>query len=191
MFMSNNNGQYTAHTAQEPSQQTVLYVPYSGPPLLAHGHPDIAFSAESTPPMKTPQNVASQTSERQLEIKQKSGWKPFTLRRWFLVLMVILMAGLFATVETLREISARHGGLSFARSNDTLSTTAKFLSSTGLTVFSVVFSLIWSMLDLDVKRMEVFFQLGKPEGAKESESLRLDYSSEFLPLVPVTSFRKR
>ena len=48
----------------------------------------------------------------------------------------------------------------------------------------------WAAVDLDVKRLEPYFQLSKPEGATASNSIFLHYPFEFIALVPINAARK-
>ncbi|RFU35191.1 hypothetical protein B7463_g1109, partial [Scytalidium lignicola] len=49
----------------------------------------------------------------------------------------------------------------------------------------------WSWVDLDVKRLEPWFQLSKQEGASSTDSLLLQYPFDFLPFIPITAFRRK
>ena len=59
------------------------------------------------------------------------------------------------------------------------------------TIIAVIGSMIWSWIDLDVKRLESFFQLSKPDGALGSDSVLLSYPVDFLAFVPITAARRR
>ena len=59
------------------------------------------------------------------------------------------------------------------------------------TIIAVIGSMIWSWIDLDVKRLESFFQLSKPDGASGSDSVLLSYPVDFLAFVPITAARRR
>ena len=49
----------------------------------------------------------------------------------------------------------------------------------------------WAAVDLDVKRLEPYFQLSKPEGATASNSIFLHYPFDFIALAPINAVRKR
>lgn len=59
------------------------------------------------------------------------------------------------------------------------------------TAVTVVFGMIWVVIDLDVKRLEPFFQLSMPEGANSRDSLLMAYPFDFLPLVPIYAASRR
>ena len=49
----------------------------------------------------------------------------------------------------------------------------------------------WAAVDLDVKRLEPYFQLSKPEGATASNSIFLYYPFDFIAFVPINAARRR
>ena len=56
---------------------------------------------------------------------------------------------------------------------------------------AVLYGIGWATVDLDVKRLEPYFQLSKPGGASASDSMLLHYPFDFLPLVPVTAAKRK
>jgi hypothetical protein len=78
------------------------------------------------------------------------------------------------------------------------------------TMLSVCYSMMWrqvcfhfqfyhykavltatSWVDLDVKRLEPWFQMSNPGGAAARDSLLLQYPFDFLPFIPVTALRRK
>ena len=55
----------------------------------------------------------------------------------------------------------------------------------------VSYGIAWAALDLDVKRLEPYFQLSEPGGASASDSILLHYPFDFLALVPITAAKRR
>ena len=55
----------------------------------------------------------------------------------------------------------------------------------------VLYGIGWAAVDLDVKRLEPYYQLSKPGGASASNSILLHYPFDFLALVPVTAAKRR
>ena len=51
--------------------------------------------------------------------------------------------------------------------------------------------MIWSWIDLDVKRLEAFFLLSKPEGSSGKDSILLSYPVDFLAFVPIKAAKLR
>jgi hypothetical protein len=59
------------------------------------------------------------------------------------------------------------------------------------TVIAVMFSIYWAWIDLEIKRMEPYYQLSKENGALGKDSLLLHYPFDFLPFVPFKACRDR
>lgn len=56
---------------------------------------------------------------------------------------------------------------------------------------AVLLGLLWSIVDLNVRRLEPFYQMSLPRGATIKESLSLDYGSTMSLLVPFISLWRR
>ena len=123
----------------------------------------------------------------------RSHWKPFTLKLPLLGCIALVSVGLIAVLEVLSHMSGGEngGGLSFAPTVNDLSTVAIAGYLYLPTVIAVLYSMMWSWVDLDVKRLEPWFQLSKPEGAVAEESLLLQYPFDFLAFVPLRAARRR
>jgi len=87
--------------------------------------------------------------------------------------------------------NARNGALFFAPTNGAFSNTQNFLTRYLPTVIIVLYGLSWNWIDLDVKRLEPWYQISRSEGAKGKDSLLLQYPAEFLPLVPFRAAKRR
>lgn len=83
------------------------------------------------------------------------------------------------------------GGLAFASTVDDLSVAATFSYLYLPTVIAVFYSMIWSWVDLDTKRLEPWFQLSKAEGATAENSILLQYPFDFLAFVPIRAARRK
>lgn len=106
------------------------------------------------------------------------------------VVTLVLIAGL----ELLSQISMNNGnggGLVFAKTVDDIPMGYTFVYLYLPTVVAVIYSMTWSWIDLDTKRLEPWFQLSKPEGATAEHSILLQYPFDFLPLVPIKAARRR
>ena len=74
-------------------------------------------------------------------------------------------------MQYLRHRSSKHGGVLIAES---LSDTHPALVFTYLylpTTVSVLYGAVWAWIDLDVKRLEPYFQLSKSGGATAEDSI--------------------
>lgn len=124
-------------------------------------------------------------------LKAPNGWKPLTMRWPILGLTTVTTGLLIVLLELLCRISARYHGLAFAATIDDFSIWQTFCTQYLPTVISVCFNMIWSWIDLDVKRLEPWFQMSKPQGATAEDSLLLHYAFDFLAFVPLRAARRR
>ena len=57
-------------------------------------------------------------------------------------------------------------------------------------MIAVALGVGWGAVDLDVKRLEPYFQLSKPEGASARNSIFLHYPFDFIAFVPINAARR-
>ena len=118
-------------------------------------------------------------------------WRPISLRTPFLFTTAVFTFGLIALLQVLLVRSQRDEGILFASNVTDLPFEKTFLYLYLPTVISVIYSLVWSWIDLDARRIEPYRQLSKPDGASAEESLLLHYPFDFLGTVPLRSLRRR
>jgi Protein of unknown function (DUF3433) len=94
-------------------------------------------------------------------------------------------------LEILAQKSQRDHGLIFASNIQDISTSKTFAYLYLPTIISVIFSMLWAWIDLDVKRLEPYFQLSNADGASAENSLLLAYNLEFLAFVPISAAKRR
>ncbi|KAL8949296.1 MAG: hypothetical protein Q9222_004582 [Ikaeria aurantiellina] len=102
---------------------------------------------------------------------------------------MVVTASFIAILEYLSQRSRRDGGIAFAK--DQFSSWIRFAYLYLPTVAAVLYSILWSWVDLDVKRLEPYFQLSKPDGATAADSLLLHYPFDFVAYAPFKALRKR
>ncbi|KAM0477581.1 hypothetical protein ACHAPX_005895 [Trichoderma viride] len=108
-----------------------------------------------------------------------------------LMLLTILTLLIAGAVEVLAQFSQAKGGLALSRTQDEIPQYAMVSYLYVPNIVAVLYSLIWSWVDLDVKRMQPWFELSKPEGATAKNSMFLDYPYDFIATVPVKAARRR
>lgn len=118
-------------------------------------------------------------------------WKPFTFKAGFLVPLLFITCGFVVALEVLNRISDQNGGILFANNLDSYLVWQTFLYRYLPTIIAVTYGMVLAILDLDVKRLEPYYQLSNPEGASGKDSIMLNYPFEFLGYVPIVSFRHR
>lgn len=126
---------------------------------------------------------------------EQPDWKPFTMRTFFMIPLIVLACGIAALQEYLCQISAKlekqsDGILKFDDVSD-VSLSAFFCWKYLPTIVFVAYGVLWQMTDYDTKRLEPYYQLSQPTGSVASTSLNLDYFSISMFLVPVKAFRCR
>ena len=112
-----------------------------------------------------------------------------TLRPPLLLSIAALTACFVIVLEYLSQLSHRNGGLVFAINS--LSTTATLSHLYLPTVIAVFYSILWSWIDLDTKRLEPYFQMSKEGGVLAKDSLFLHYPVDFVAFVPYRAFRRK
>lgn len=108
-----------------------------------------------------------------------------------LMLLTILTLLIAGAVEVLAQFSQTKGALALSRTQDEIPQYAMISYLYVPNIVAVLYSLIWSWVDLDVKRMQPWFELSKPEGATAENSMFLDYPYDFIATVPVKAARRR
>lgn len=120
-----------------------------------------------------------------------AGWKPYTMRAPVLCAVIVISLGLAGVIEYLAQKSQRQGGLGLSPSEDDIPQTVNIAYLYMPTTVAVLYSLLWTWIDLDVRRMQPWFELSRATGARGDQSLLLNYPFEFLAFVPVTAWKRR
>lgn len=94
-------------------------------------------------------------------------------------------------LEVLSHMSSKNKGLAFAATINDFTTWQIFSTQYFPTILSVSFSMLWNWIDLDVKRLEPWFQMSTPYGARADDSVFLEYTSDFAAFVPLRAARRR
>ncbi|EME42944.1 hypothetical protein DOTSEDRAFT_88953 [Dothistroma septosporum NZE10] len=116
---------------------------------------------------------------------------PITLRPTYLTALLASTALLLAIVQWLCFVSHRDGGILFAENTNELPLSRSFSYLYLPTLISVIYGFLWTWVDLDIKRLEPYFQLSQPGGTTAGASILLSYPLEFLVTVPVRAFIRR
>ncbi|KAF4502064.1 hypothetical protein FAGAP_1680 [Fusarium agapanthi] len=161
-------------------------------------------TADSTPssldkslPLLPKRNSKARTTTGVKEVSPEEkgyrtkGWKPLSLSTPILLAVIALTILLAIAIETLAQRSAAQGGLALSPTLTDIPGYAKFSYLYVPTIIAVLYSLIWSWIDLDVKRMQPWFELSKDTGATGGGSLFLDYQYEFVALVPLKAAKRK
>lgn len=161
-------------------------------------------TADSTPssldkslPLLPKRNAKARTTAGVKEVSPEEkgyrtkGWKPLSLSTPILLAVIALTILLAIAIETLAQRSAAQGGLALSPTLNDIPGYAKFSYLYVPTIIAVLYSMIWSWIDLDVKRMQPWFELSKHNGATAENSLLLDYQYDFVALVPFKAAKQK
>ncbi|THZ88201.1 hypothetical protein D6C84_01122 [Aureobasidium pullulans] len=120
-----------------------------------------------------------------------ASWKPLTQKAFFLVPTILASGALIAVLQVYLERSNKDDGIMFAPKIDELPLNQTFYYLYLPTIVSLVLSFVWTWIDLDIKRLEPFVQLSRPNGALGKNSVLLHYPFDFVAFVPFAAVRRR
>ena len=87
--------------------------------------------------------------------------------------------------------SKRDGGILFASNVNDLPLKHTFAYKYLPTIIAVLYGFLWTWIDVDVRRLEPFYQLSQESGSSGKQSVLLNYPVDFLASVPVKAFKNR
>ncbi|KAH6666832.1 hypothetical protein B0J14DRAFT_677485 [Halenospora varia] len=182
-----NYGLLDASRRQVAREGYLSEIPLSQPP----SYTTLYCSSNSTTSLQQTNKV---WSRRRGNADSHRSWKPKTLQAPILGSFIALSLGFIVLLEILSFISSRPsngGGLAFAHDIDGISLGATWGYLYFPTILAVIYSIIWSWIDLDVKRLEPWFQLSAKGGATSRDSVELQYPFDLLPFIPWNAFRRK
>jgi len=103
---------------------------------------------------------------------------------------LLITVSLIALIEYINKISIEEKALFFAERAESFPMSVVFCYRYLPQMVVVALGVGWAAVDLDVKRLEPYFQLSKPEGATASNSIFLHYPFDFIAFVPINAARK-
>lgn len=104
-----------------------------------------------------------------------------------LIMLSVTLAGL---TESLYQSSTKRPLVSFSTPLEIdpgMYFVVKFLP----TILAVLYGVLWQVTDLEVRRLEAYYQLSKKGGATAAETLNVDYITNISFLRPVYAYRLR
>ena len=119
-----------------------------------------------------------------------SSWRAFSLRPFYLSVLFCVSVCFLAACETLRQLSNRNQGLFFFEDTSEISTPLFFAYNYVPSIFAVLYVIAWSLVDLDTKRLEPYFQLAAHDTISTS-ILFLDYCFESSITTPFRALSRR
>ncbi|CRK34925.1 hypothetical protein BN1723_015034 [Verticillium longisporum] len=123
--------------------------------------------------------------------KHKHGWKPMSMRAQTLLPFTIISALIAIGTELLAVQSNREGGLALVHHPEDNTAATNFAYLFLPTIVAVFYSMIWSWVDLDVKRIQPWLELSATDGATGKDSLLSEYPYNFIGFVPFSAAKRR
>ncbi|CAG9999651.1 unnamed protein product [Clonostachys byssicola] len=106
-------------------------------------------------------------------------WKPFPMCWPWLMMLVFLSVGLAAMQEVLYQKYNKSNPLVSFDSPEKVPGWLYIMIKFGPTLIAVIYGVLWQFTDFEVRRLEAYYQMSKPEGALAAESINVDYVTSF------------
>ncbi|EXJ87948.1 hypothetical protein A1O1_04875 [Capronia coronata CBS 617.96] len=120
-------------------------------------------------------------------------WKPWSMKSVYILSLMVLAFALAGFQEYLCQRSLRSArrdsGLLAFNSVADISTWDFFAWKYLPTMITIMYAVVFSIMDFDIRRLEPFYQLSRPRGARAAASLNLDHLTMFQYFVPFKAFR--
>ncbi|KAL1868294.1 hypothetical protein Daus18300_006018 [Diaporthe australafricana] len=113
------------------------------------------------------------------------------MRAPVLCAVAVISLCLAGVLEFLAQKSQKEGGLALSSSMDEIPESVNIAYLYMPTTVAVLYSLLWTWIDLDVRRMQPWLELSRSHGASAEQSLLLNYPFEFLAFVPIKAWKQR
>jgi len=138
----------------------------------------------------SPTKYQALTKVEQLSQPPPTWWRPRSFRRTALLITIICACTLLAIVVVSHVQAYRTGAVLVAEHAGGLSDGQIFLFQYMPTMLIVCFAMWVSVIDLDVKRLEPWYQLSHPDSSSHSPLL-CRYDTDFFLAVLFRSLRRR
>lgn len=99
--------------------------------------------------------------------------------------------GLVVLLQVFLSRSERDGGIIFAANINSLPPGQTFCYLYLPTTVSLLLSFTWTWIDLDIKRLQPYWQLSRKGGARGNDSVLLHYPFDFVASVPLKAIRRQ
>ena len=121
--------------------------------------------------------------------QQANGWRPPSLRTPALASILVSSTIAAIIIVILYFRNAKYGAIYTIQDVNLASELATFIFQNLPTLLAILYAASWSWIDLDVKRLEPWFQLSSRNGSTSKRSLLLQYHLDFPLAIPVRAFK--
>ena len=122
-------------------------------------------------------------------------WKPVSMRSYYILMLVGVSLGLAIFQEWLcrhsEALAAKDQGILEFDEVSQVPLFYFFAWHYLPTFIFVLYGVLWSIMDFDIKRLEPYYQLSQPTGSTAAASLNLDHLTAWSYFVPITSMKLR
>ncbi|KAI1629341.1 hypothetical protein EDD37DRAFT_645099 [Exophiala viscosa] len=120
-------------------------------------------------------------------------WKPFSMSSIYilsLMALALFLAGIqeYVCQRSIKRAAENSGLLAFNEVSQ-ISTPDFFAWKYLPTMVTIIYAVMFSIMDFDIRRLEPFYQLSRLDGARASASLNLDHLTMFQYFVPFKAFQ--
>ncbi|KAJ9610848.1 hypothetical protein H2200_005625 [Cladophialophora chaetospira] len=154
-------------------------------------------SSQNFERMSTRQSVMPQETKSYFfpEDPDIPNWKPWSMHSWYILALMAIALGLagfqeFLCQKSFKKAQENSGILEFNAVAE-ISTWDFFAWKYLPTMITIVYAVLFSIMDFDIRRLEPFYQLSRPRGASAAASLNLDHLTMFQYFIPFKAFRLR
>ena len=142
-------------------------------------------------PLKTTRSKHQSENKEKQKQKQKIRWRPASTSP--LVLWTFLVFNLLwiLLLEILSYRQRHNGAIVYADAPNGFTPSVNFAYLYLPTIVAILYSNVWSWVDLDIKRLEPYFQMSTEQGARSEDSVDLHYPFEFIAFAPIRALRRR
>ena len=120
-------------------------------------------------------------------------WKPVSMRSYYILMLVGVSLGLAIFQEWLcrhsEALAAKDQGILEFDQVSQVPLFYFFAWHYLPTFIFVLYGVLWSIMDFDIKRLEPYYQLSQPTGSTAAASLNLDHLTAWSYFVPITAMR--
>ncbi|KAK8069548.1 hypothetical protein PG994_006164 [Apiospora phragmitis] len=117
-------------------------------------------------------------------------WKPFSMRWPYLLALILLSLLLAVGVQLIYQSSTREPLMRFTTPED-INPFDYFVLRFVPTLVTVTYGVLWQITDVEVQRLEAFYQMSKDGGALAAESVNVDYITIFGFSRPFRAFQRK
>ena len=116
-------------------------------------------------------------------------WKPFSMRWPYLIFLISLSIALAAMEEVLFQRYNDGNPVLRFKTPEEVDPGIYFTIKFAPTIIAVVYGVLWQFTDFEVRRLEAYYQMSKPDGALAAESINVDYVTSFSFLRPFRALK--